>query len=89
MGFVLKMVQVDNPIVGYLEEDARRLHHPHDDVFVISIWVGDYNTHWVLVDNGSFANILYYPMFQQMRIEREWLDSEDQGYTFSAQLHCP
>ena len=29
--------------------------------------------HQVLVDNGSLANILYYPAFQQMRIDREQL----------------
>ena len=29
--------------------------------------------HWVLIYNGSSANILYYPAFQQMRIDREWL----------------
>ena len=33
----------------------------------------DYNTHRVLKDNGSFVDILYYPMFQQMRIKRERL----------------
>ena len=47
-----------------MEEDAQRLHHPHDDALVISICVGDYNTHQVLVDNGSFADILYYLAFQ-------------------------
>ena len=26
--------------------------------------------HWVLVDNGSLADILYYPAFQQMRINK-------------------
>jgi len=29
--------------------------------------------HWVLVDNGSSADILYYPAFQQMGINRERL----------------
>ena len=55
-GFVLKMARVDNPIIGFSEKDARRLHHPHDDVLVVSIRVGDYNTHRVLVDNGCFAH---------------------------------
>ena len=72
-GFIPNMAQVDNPIIGFLEEDARRLHHPHDDALVISIQVGDYNTHRVLVDNGSTADILYYMVFQHMRIEREWI----------------
>ena len=72
-GFVPKMVQVNNPIIGFSKEDARHLHHTHDDALVVRIRVGDYNTHRVLVDNGSSTNILYYPAFQQMRIERERL----------------
>ena len=70
-GTVPKMVRIDNPIVGFSEEDARRLHHPHDDAIVINLKVGDYNMHRVLVDNSSSADILYYPAFQQMRIDRE------------------
>ena len=72
-GFVPKMSQINNLVIGFTEEDARGLYHPHYDALVVSIWIGDYNTHRVLVDNGSFADILYYPTFQQMRIDREWL----------------
>ncbi|XP_050267923.1 uncharacterized protein LOC126712583 [Quercus robur] len=68
-----KMARVDNPIIGFTEEDARRLHQPHDDALVVNIWVGDYNIYRVLVDNRSSANILYYPAFQQMRVEKERL----------------
>ena len=46
-GFVPKMVRINNPIIEFSEEDARRLHHPHDDTLVVSIRVGDYNTHQV------------------------------------------
>ena len=73
MGFFLKMARIDNLAIGFIEEDARRLHHPHDDALVVSIWVKDYNTHRVLMDNGSFTDILYYPAFQQIRIEKEQL----------------
>ena len=69
------MTLVNNPIIEFSEEDARCLHHPHDDAFVVNIRVGDYNTHRVLVNNGRSVNILYYPMFQQMRIDKEWLVS--------------
>ena len=72
-GFIPNMARVDNPIIWFFEENARRLHHPHDDALIISIRVGDYNTHRVLVDNKSSTDILYYPMFQQIRIERERL----------------
>ena len=56
------MVRVDNLIIEFSEEDARRLYHSHDDALVVSILVGNYNTHWVLVDNESSVDILYYPV---------------------------
>ena len=74
---VPKMAQIDNPIIRFSKEDARRLHHPHDNALVVSIQVGDYNTHRVLVDNGSLADILYYPAFQQMRINKEPTSSDE------------
>ena len=64
IGFVPKMALIDNPIIGFSEEDARCLHHPHDNALIFSIRVGDYNTYWVLIDNGSFTDILYYLAFQ-------------------------
>ena len=60
---VPKIARMDNPVIGFLEENAWRLHHPYDDALVVSLQVGDYNMHWVLVDNGSSADILYYPTF--------------------------
>ena len=52
-GFVPKIARRESLIIGFSEEDARRLHHPHDDALVVSIHVRDYNVHRVLVDNGS------------------------------------
>ena len=72
-GVMLKVARREGPIIEFLEEDARRLHHPHDDALVIRLWVEDYNMHRVLINNGSSVDILYYPAFQQMRIDRERL----------------
>ena len=63
-GSVPKITQRESPIIGFSEDNARRLHHPHDDALVVSLRVGDYNVHRMLVDNGSSADILYYPAFQ-------------------------
>ena len=63
-GSVPKIARRESPIIGFSEDDARRLHHPHNDALVVTIRVGDYNVHRMLVDNGSSANILYYPAFQ-------------------------
>ena len=72
-GAVPRIAQKESPTIGFSEEDARRLHHPHDDALVVSIRIEDYNMHKVLIDNGSSADILYYLAFQQMGISRERL----------------
>ena len=69
-GSIPKITQKESPIIGFSEEDARRLYHLHDDALVVSVRIGDYNVHRMLVDNGSSADILYYPAFQQMGIDR-------------------
>ena len=63
-GAVPRITQRESPTIEFSEEDARRLHHPHDDALVVSIRIEYYNMHRVLVDNGSLADILYYPAFQ-------------------------
>ena len=49
--------------ITFTEEDAERIHHPHDDAIVITLLIADYTTRRVLVDNGSSANILSFTAF--------------------------
>ena len=72
-GFMPKMLWIDNPVIEFSEKDTRPLHHRYNNALVVSILARNYNTHQVLVDNGSSANIFYYPAFQQMMIDRERL----------------
>ena len=72
-----KAAKVDNPTINFTEKDARRLHHPHDDAVVVSLSIANFNTRQVLVDNGSSAGILYYPTFQQMRVNQKRLLPSD------------
>ena len=53
----------DEQAITFTDEDAERVYHPHDDAIVITLLIADYMTKRVLVDNGSSANILYYPTF--------------------------
>ena len=57
------MAWINNPVIRFSKENARRLHHSHDDALVVSLQVGDYNMHRVLVDNDSSTDILYYSAF--------------------------
>ena len=64
----LRARTTDEQVITFTDEDAERIHHPHDDAIVITLLIADYTTSKVLVDNGSSADILYYPAFQQMRL---------------------
>ncbi|XP_059428567.1 uncharacterized protein LOC132162341 [Corylus avellana] len=44
---------------------------PHDDALVVMVTVANHAIHQIFVDNGSLANILYWPVFKQMEIDRE------------------
>ena len=68
-----KLRTPDEQAITFTDEDASRIHHPHDDAIVITLLIADYSTRRVLVDNESSADILYYPAFQQMNLGREQL----------------
>ena len=55
---------MDEFAISFTDEDAERIHQPHDDAIVITLLIADYTTRRVLVDNGSSADILYYLAFQ-------------------------
>nr|XP_023903529.1 uncharacterized protein LOC112015361 [Quercus suber] len=64
---------MDEQAITFTDEDAERVHHPHDDAIVVTLLIADYKTRRVLIDNGSSADILYYSAFQQMRLGRDLL----------------
>uniref|UniRef100_A0A2N9EYJ1 Uncharacterized protein n=1 Tax=Fagus sylvatica TaxID=28930 RepID=A0A2N9EYJ1_FAGSY len=68
-------------IVGGLasgaEDDARNIHHPHDDALVVTLTIAGFLTRRVLIDNGSSADIIYLPAYQQMKIDKEQLKPID------------
>ena len=75
IGRLPKLTRMDELVISFIEEDAKQLHHPHDNALVINLTIVDFNTQRVLMDNESSADILYYSAFQQMRIGRKRLMS--------------
>ena len=63
-----RMKVANKQAITFTDKDIRRIHHPHDDAIVITLLIVDYTTRRVLIDNGSSADILYYPAFQQMSL---------------------
>ena len=58
------MAWIDNPVIGFTKEDVKHLHHSHNNALVVSIQIGDYKSHQVLVDNRSSVDFFYYLVFQ-------------------------
>ena len=54
---------MDEQAITFTNEDAERIHHPHNNAIIITLLIADYTTRRVFVDNGSSAYILYYPAF--------------------------
>ena len=53
----------------FSEKDAKGVKQPHDDPLVIMLTIEGFNTKRINVDNGSSANIIYLPAFQQLKLE--------------------
>uniref|UniRef100_A0A2N9FQJ5 Uncharacterized protein n=1 Tax=Fagus sylvatica TaxID=28930 RepID=A0A2N9FQJ5_FAGSY len=75
---------------AYARQDARGTHQPHDDALVITINIAGFTTRRVMVDNGSSADILYLPAYQQMRLDKDKLRPMDAPLVgFTGDKICP
>jgi hypothetical protein len=66
-----KVAKTEPVVLSFSEEEVRGVVMPHDDALVVTLTVANHGIHRILVDNGSSADILYWPAFQQMGIDRE------------------
>ena len=55
--------------MSFNEGDARGVKQPHNDPLVIMLNIEGFNTKRILLDNGSSADIIYLPAFQQLRLD--------------------
>ena len=70
---VSKQPRLDNTIM-FSDSDLEGCQHPHDDPLVVRAIVANTTVHRVLIDNGSFADIIFASAFDKMGIGREKLD---------------
>ena len=85
-----KNVRLDDQIISFSEEDARGTHQPHDDALVITVNIVGFTTRRVMVDNGSSADILYLPAYQQMLLDKDKLRPMDALLVgFTGDKVCP
>ncbi|XP_030930811.1 uncharacterized protein LOC115956634 [Quercus lobata] len=67
----MKTPRNDEFDIVFSKRDSRGIRQPYDDPLIIMLRVEEFNIHRVLIDNGSSANIIYLPTFQQMKLEEK------------------
>uniref|UniRef100_A0A2N9IUL6 Uncharacterized protein n=1 Tax=Fagus sylvatica TaxID=28930 RepID=A0A2N9IUL6_FAGSY len=72
-----KNLKMDDQVISFSEDDARNIHHPHDDALVVTLTIAGFITRRVLIDNGNSAEIIYLPAYQQMKVDKEQLKPID------------
>jgi hypothetical protein len=60
----MKAAKMKSVVLSFSKENARGVVMPHDDALVVTLTVANHAIHRILVDNGSPADILYWPAFQ-------------------------
>ena len=55
--------------ISFNEGDERGVKQSHNDPLVIMLTIEGFNTKRILVDNGSSANFIYLPAFQQLKLD--------------------
>uniref|UniRef100_A0A2N9IVW5 RNA-directed DNA polymerase n=1 Tax=Fagus sylvatica TaxID=28930 RepID=A0A2N9IVW5_FAGSY len=56
-------------VVSFSDEDLADVQMPHNDPLVITLRFGDYDVQRVLVDQGSFAEIMYKGLYEKLGLE--------------------
>ena len=55
--------------MSFNKDNARGVKQPHNDPLVIMLTIEGFNTKRILMDNGSSADIIYLPTFQQLKLD--------------------
>lgn len=58
-------------VITFLEKDASEIHPHNDGPMVIVVKCEEWEIKRVLVDQGSFTNILYWDVFERLRLYPE------------------
>ena len=76
--------------MSFNEANARGVKQPHNDPLVIMLNIEGFNTKRILVDNDSFADIIYLPAFQQLKLNQKRLHPFDSPLvSFSGDMVYP
>ncbi|XP_023894650.1 uncharacterized protein LOC112006600 [Quercus suber] len=68
---------LDQLIIGFYEDDKLETIQPHDNALVVTLRIAGYDVKWVIIDQGSGAEIMYSDQFKGLGLKPEDLDQYD------------
>lgn len=67
----LKIRRKQSLTIGFSDQDYEGIIWPHSDTLVVTFIIANHNVHRILVDTGSLADLLYWPAFEKLKIDRD------------------
>lgn len=67
----LKLQKKESLVIGFSNSDYEGISWPHSDALVVVLTIANHNIHRILVDTGSSADILYWSVFEMLKLSRD------------------
>ena len=58
----------EDNIISFSDDDIRRIQTFHNDAIIVSVMIANYDVKRILVNNRSSIDLLFYPIFFQIRL---------------------
>ena len=65
------------PSLSFSDEDKIGTIQPHDDALVVTLRIGGYNVKRVMVDQGSYVEVMYPDLYKGLNLRPENLTAYD------------
>jgi hypothetical protein len=62
-------------VISFSDSDLRDVQLPHNDPLVVTLRIGNYDVQRVLIDQGSFAEIMYQDLYEKLGLQEAELSS--------------
>ena len=62
-------------VISFSNSDLRDIQLPHNDTLVVTLRIGNYDVQRVLIDQGSFAEVMYQDLYEKLGLSETELSS--------------
>ena len=77
-------------VISFSDSDLRDVQLPHNDPLVVTLRIGNYDVQRVLIDQGSFAEVMYQDLYEKLGLgEAELSSFTTPIFGFSGELTMP